>query len=132
MNELKRLMRWHSQCAPDIDKEQLVSLYRTLVAEEFKELKDAPNQGNEIKEAADLIVVAAGLIKAHGFDVEEVLKLVNDSNFSKFVSGRWGVDKIEGSYLREVEPAVFAIHRESDGKMLKPSTYKPVDESLFN
>lgn len=133
MNELHRLTAWHNACRPDKTKEEIIKLYKSLIREEFNELMDAPSQGNLIKEAADLIVVASGLIEACGHNTNDVLTLVNDSNMSKFLFEEDLTEQLDlnGKYLREVELGVFALHRSSDSKMLKSPKYQPVDESLL-
>ena len=58
-----------------------------LIDEEFKELHEAHESGNitdTLKEAADLIVVAAGLMHRLGYDPDQVMDVVNSSNMSKF------------------------------------------------
>ena len=138
-DELKQLSRWHALSKPEVSNFELQNLYRKkLIPEEYEELKNALTVGNEIKEAADLIVVAAGLIEAHGMNVGDVLRLTNESNFSKFVHEENLDDEIrtfesEGIkvFSRFVEPGLFAIHRSSDGKILKPKKYFPVDEEML-
>lgn len=65
----------------------LAQLYLNLIDEEYTELLQAVEENNlqEVLDgAADLIVVAAGLIHVLGFDPNQVLKIVNESNMSKY------------------------------------------------
>lgn len=83
MNELQNTQRFQKLIRPDMSVMELVTLYKGLVSEEAQELNDSVMVGNILKEAADLIVVATGVINALGADVNEVLKAVNESNMSK-------------------------------------------------
>ena len=67
--------------------EQLPSLYMNLIDEEYLELQEAHDtedfQGY-LDSLADLIVVAAGGLYSVGIHPNEVLRVVNESNMSKF------------------------------------------------
>lgn len=124
-NELERLKHWHQVCRdPDQTKEQVIELYKKCIVEEYDEYKDAETIQNEVKELGDIVVVAVGKMMAHGADPVEVLKIVNDSNFSKYIKRDElvAIDE-EKEYYREVETGLFALHRRSDGKMLKGPKY---------
>ena len=83
----------------------------------------------------NLIVVAGGFIAAHGININQVLGLVNESNMSKFLIAdeaedelkKWPAHKVDA---RPVCFDLFGIYRLSDGKLLKPSKYGAVDESV--
>ena len=58
-----------------------------LIKEEFKELQEGidDNDRKEVVDAlGDLLVVVGGAINYLGYDPDEVLKIINDSNMSKF------------------------------------------------
>ena len=96
----------------EITKEEanVINLRRKLIAEEFRELMEAPFLDDVMKEACDLLYVVLGMFVEFGWDVEEAFSRVHDSNMSKL-----GEDG---------KP----IHRE-DGKVLKGPNYKQADLS---
>lgn len=58
-----------------------------FIKEEVRELFGAVDEGNlteTLDGAADTIVTVVGLLHRLGFDAKEVMKIVNDSNLSKF------------------------------------------------
>ena len=89
-------------------------MQRTLIVEEFKEFLDAENQlimglvvnaTDVLKEMADLVYVIYQYAENLGWDLDEALNRVHQSNMSKL-----GVD---GKPLRR-----------EDGKILKGPNYK--------
>jgi len=80
-------------------------LYAKLVAEEFEELCEAPDQAEFVKEACDLLVVTAGmLISMLGYEkAEKAWELVNASNMAKTTG---------------------VIEKREDGKVLKSAEWK--------
>lgn len=90
-------------------------MQRTLIVEEFKEFLEAENQlltgfvvnaTDTLKELADLVYVAYQYAENLGWDLDEALNRVHQSNMSKL-----GEDG---------EP----VYRE-DGKVLKGPNYEP-------
>jgi predicted HAD superfamily Cof-like phosphohydrolase len=90
-------------------------MQRTLIVEEFKEFLDAENQlllgftvnaADCLKELADLVYVCYQYAENLGWDLDEALNRVHQSNLSKLDDNG--------------EP----IFRE-DGKVLKSSNYQP-------
>lgn len=90
-------------------------MQRTLIVEEFKEFLDAENQlltgfvvnaTDTLKELADLVYVCYQYAENLGWDLDEALNRVHQSNMSKL-----GEDG---------EP----VYRE-DGKVLKGPNYQP-------
>jgi len=88
----------------------------TLITEEYKELVEALDEAcayvqnprarvNALKELADLVYVAFQLAAACGWELDEALDRVHQSNLSKLVDGK-------------------PLKRE-DGKVLKGPNYKP-------
>ncbi len=103
---------------PPIDMEDepepvwtLNGLRKKLIAEEYKEVRDAidgePDE-NVLKELADLVYVCYGYAVTYGWDLDEAIRRVHASNMSKL-----GEDG---------KP----IYRE-DGKVLKSDKYKKPD-----
>lgn len=120
-----------------------------FIDEELKELKEAMNFGdinNTLKEAADLIVVTAGLIHRLGYDPDEVMDVVNESNMSKFCyseedakesvellnetqSGRY-----EDIHYKKVGDyyVIYGIPKGSSGrKILKGKNYREIGPMSF-
>jgi len=92
-------------------------MQRTLIVEEFKEFLDAENQlvkgfvvnaTDTLKELADLVYVCYQYAENLGWDLDEALQRVHDSNMSKLDA--------DGN----------PIYRE-DGKVLKGPNYQPPD-----
>jgi len=90
-------------------------MQRTLIVEEFKEFLDADNQlvkgfvvnaTDTLKELADLVYVCYQYAESLGWDLDEALQRVHNSNMSKLDS--------DGN----------PIYRE-DGKVLKGPNYQP-------
>ena len=90
-------------------------MQRTLIVEEFKEFLDADNQlvkgfvvnaTDTLKELADLVYVCYQYAENLGWDLDEALQRVHNSNMSKLDS--------DGN----------PIYRE-DGKVLKVPNYQP-------
>ena len=90
-------------------------MQRTLIVEEFKEFLDADNQlvkgfvvnaTDTLKELADLVYVCYQYAENLGWDLDEALQRVHNSNLSKLDS--------DGN----------PIYRE-DGKVLKGPNYQP-------
>ena len=88
---------------------------RTLIVEEFKEFLDADNQlltdfkinsADCLKELADLVYVCYQYAENLGWDLDEALRIVHESNMSK-------LDDKGRPILRE------------DGKVMKGKNYKP-------
>jgi predicted HAD superfamily Cof-like phosphohydrolase len=96
-----------------------LELRKNLLREEFEELMEALDNGDDIahiyKEMADLAYVLWGLDLHMGSRLDDVVGEVHASNMSKV----W-----EDGSIR---------YREGDRKVLKPPTYKPADvESVLN
>ena len=79
-----------------------------LITEEYKEFNDATDnepEANQLKELADLVYVAFQYAVARGWELDEALLRVHQSNLSKLVNG-------------------VPLRRE-DGKVLKGPNYRP-------
>jgi len=97
--------------SPTFPPSNIQRLRRHLIAEEFKELRDAMHQKNMIEVAdaiADLLYVVYGTAVAFGINADAVFAEVHRSNMSK--AGEDGK----------------AIRRE-DGKVMKGPNYSPPD-----
>lgn len=156
MSELKRICLYNNL----IGNEKGVAEFNAsmtenqlkLIQEEFKEVVDIVDEyvrgnGNVkflVKECADLLVVASGMIHMLGFDPEEVLKIINNNNFTKFIETQeqaiveekyWGESSVDISITGQ-SPFMSIISNKdqkdnkgkfySSGKQLKPSTYVPI------
>ncbi len=97
--------------APQIPPAEIRALRMRLILEEAREFDEASANGNlldAIKELSDLLYVVLGAANAYGVDIEPFFNEVHRSNMTKI----WP----DGS-----------IHKDSQGKVLKPSTYLPAD-----
>ena len=96
----------------DPNDEQVQEMQMTLIREEFNELLEAHiNEDSDddklhtLKELADLVFVCYQYAVARNWNLDTALKLVFESNMSKFVDGK-------------------PLRRE-DGKILKGPNYQP-------
>lgn len=92
------------------------NLYSKLIEEEFKELKvavDNVDQLETLDALIDILVVTVGAIHSMGADGEGAWKEVMRSNLSK-------IDKETGK-----------VRKREDGKVLKPINYSPPDLKPF-
>ena len=85
-------------------------MQRNLIAEEFEEFLEATDdepesEENQLKELSDLVYVCFQYAAARGWELDEALDRVYQSNMSKLVDGK-------------------PLRRE-DGKVLKGPNYKP-------
>ncbi len=87
-------------------------LYIKLINEEVSELQVAVNNNDQVEQLdalIDILVVTIGAIHSMGADGERAWKEVMKSNFAK-------IDKETGK-----------VRKREDGKVLKPSGWKPPD-----
>lgn len=136
---------------PDKITEQDFDLRIALLEEELDELRDSCNLRNQttndnawkieaLDALCDLQYVLSGAILQLGFkDVfDDAFKAVHESNMTKLVKDRHSVELEMFEYKRkgvackaEETKGGWIIRRSSDGKILKPSGYTPVDLSVF-
>jgi predicted HAD superfamily Cof-like phosphohydrolase len=107
-----KFMRACDQTIGEINPGQF-SMYKNLIAEEFKELQDATNQIEELDALIDILVVTVGAIHSMGADGECAWNEVMRTNFAKI--------DIETGKVRKRE----------DGKVLKPEGWQPPDLKPF-
>jgi predicted HAD superfamily Cof-like phosphohydrolase len=91
-------------------------LYTKLIEEEFKELKVAVDNVDELETLdalIDILVVTVGAIHSMGADAEGAWREVMRSNLSK-------IDRETGR-----------VRKREDGKVLKPVNYSPPDLKPF-
>ena len=84
-------------------------MYRSLIEEEYNELKNAPNDIETLDALIDILVVTIGAIHSMGADAEGAWKEVMRTNFAK-------IDKETGK-----------VRKREDGKVLKPAGWTPPD-----
>ena len=107
----EKFMRACDQTVDGFNADQF-GLYVNLIEEEFKELKVAidNNDNVEVLDALlDIMVVTAGAIHSMGADGEGGWKEVMRTNFAK-------IDKETGK-----------VRKREDGKVLKPTGWTPPD-----
>ena len=88
-------------------------MYMNLIDEEYKELKDAPNDIETLDALIDILVVTIGAIHSMGSDAEGAWKEVMQTNFAK-------IDKDTGK-----------VRKREDGKVLKPVGWVPPELAPF-
>lgn len=84
MSELFEVHRWNEIAGNELGDIDLEPVYNDLINEEWNELMSAETEGDEIDSLLDLVVVITGKFHAKGIMVEDALRIVNQSNFSKF------------------------------------------------
>lgn len=108
----EKFMRSCDQTVGEINAGQY-GLYKTLIAEEVKELTEATSQVDELDALIDILVVTIGAIHSMGADGEGAWKEVMKTNFAK-------IDKDTGK-----------VRKREDGKVLKPLNWQPPELSQF-
>ena len=88
-------------------------MYMNLIDEEYKELKDAPNDVETLDALIDILVVTIGAIHSAGWDAEGAWKEVMSTNFAK-------IDRETGK-----------VRKREDGKVLKPVGWVPPELAPF-
>lgn len=84
---------------------ELETLRFNLIAEEYEEVMSGKTEENVLKELADLVYVTYGYAATFGWNLDEAVRRVHQSNMSKLVDGK-------------------PLKRE-DGKVLKGPNYEP-------
>lgn len=86
-----------------------VSLYETLVVEEYKEWREeGVRTVGDLKELADLVYVAYGYANAVGYDLDEAIRRVHENNLGRCIQP-------DGT-----------VRRREDGKIMKNPDYPKV------
>jgi hypothetical protein len=88
-------------------------MYMDLIDEEYKELKDAPDDIETVDALIDILVVTIGALHSMGADAEGAWKEVMKTNFAK-------IDKETGK-----------VRKREDGKVLKPVGWVPPNLEPF-
>jgi len=88
-------------------------MYMNLIDEEYKELKDAPDDVETLDALIDILVVTIGAIHSAGWDAEGAWKEVMSTNFAK-------INKDTGK-----------VRKREDGKVLKPQGWEPPNLKPF-
>ena len=88
--------------ATDAMNDAQYTMYKNLIAEEFRELQEAHDMEAELDALIDILVVTIGAIHSAGFDAEGAWKEVMSTNFAK-------IDRDTGK-----------VRKREDGKVLKP------------
>lgn len=129
---------------PEIPTEDRVELRLKLIQEELEETSVAAKNGDIVEVAdglADILYVVSGMILEFGLGecIDEVFKQVHESNMSKTCKSlqhaneeiaKWS-ERGEEVYCQKAcsNCTYYILRRVSDDKIMKPSTYKPVDLS---
>jgi predicted HAD superfamily Cof-like phosphohydrolase len=111
----EKFMRACDQTVEDFNQSQF-KMYLGLIEEEYKELKEAVNNHDQLETLdalIDILVVTIGAIHSAGYDAEGAWKEVMMTNFAK-------IDKETGK-----------VRKREDGKVLKPVGWMPPELSPF-
>ena len=111
----EKFMRACDQTVEDFNQSQF-KMYLGLIEEEYKELKEAVNNHDQLETLdalIDILVVTIGTIHSMGSDAEGAWKEVMMTNFAK-------IDKETGK-----------VRKREDGKVLKPVGWMPPELSPF-
>jgi len=85
MSELQRTHQWNIVSGNEFKEDtELFYLYRDLIKEEFNELLEAKTREEVLDALGDLYVVVTGELHSMKVNAGDLLKRINDSNFSKF------------------------------------------------
>jgi len=108
-------MKACDQTVNSFDQDQF-KLYLGLIEEEYKELKEAVNNHDQLETLdalVDILVVTIGAIHSAGYDAEGAWKEVMKTNFAK-------IDRETGK-----------VRKREDGKVLKPTGWTPPNLTPF-
>jgi len=111
----EKFMKACDQTVEGFNQEQF-KLYLGLIEEEYKELKEAVNNHDQLETLdalIDILVVTIGAIHSAGYDAEGAWKEVMMTNFAK-------IDHETGK-----------VRKREDGKVLKPLGWKPPELAQF-
>ena len=111
----EKFMRACDQSVEGFNQEQF-KMYLGLIEEEYKELKEAVNNHDQLETLdalIDILVVTIGAIHSGGFAAEGAWKEVMSTNFAK-------IDKNTG-----------LVRKREDGKVLKPVGWTPPNLTPF-
>jgi predicted HAD superfamily Cof-like phosphohydrolase len=112
----EKFMKACDQTAGGEFNQEQFKMYLGLIEEEYKELKEAVNNHDQLETLdalIDILVVTIGAIHSGGFDAEGAWKEVMMTNFAK-------IDKDTGK-----------VRKREDGKVLKPTGWVPPDLKPF-
>ena len=111
----EKFMKACDQTVEGFNQEQF-KMYLGLIEEEYKELKEAVNNHDQLETLdalIDILVVTIGTIHSAGYDAEGAWKEVMSTNFAK-------IDKETGK-----------VRKRDDGKVLKPIGWVPPELAPF-
>ena len=111
-----------SQTTTTYNEEQM-ELYSSLIEEEIKELTDAIEPEEIIKEACDVLVVTLGFLLSMGIDVHKAWNLVHANNMSKVSNQDTIVKDENGKIMKSLESKVRKDKMMSDIEELLDEVY---------
>jgi predicted HAD superfamily Cof-like phosphohydrolase len=112
----EKFMKACDQTAGGEFNQDQFKMYLGLIEEEYKELKEAVNNHDQLETLdalIDILVVTIGAIHSAGWDAEGAWKEVMRTNFDK-------IDKETGK-----------VRKREDGKVLKPLGWTPPNLTVF-
>ena len=122
VTNMRDFMYLGSQTTTTYNKEQ-IALYTSLIEEETRELTDAIEPEEIIKEACDVIVVTLGLLLSMGIDVHKAWNLVYANNISKVSNQDTIVKDENGKIMKSLESKVRKDKMMSDIEELLDEVY---------
>lgn len=149
MTDLEKVEQFHKTFGlPVLDEPEIPEdrkqLRANLIMEEAAELEEAILEGDltgVLKEASDLLYVLHGMVLEFGLGelFEQAFDKVHKSNMTKTITKNQVVENLEYyadvkntmCKAEEVEDEIFVLRRMSDGKVLKPLSYKPAQEDII-
>ena len=111
MNNIEEIVKFNLAIGNKRGESSNVGNQQELIIEEYREVKEAYLKGdfdNMAKELCDPIVVCVGQLHTLGYDPDEMLKAVNDSNNTKFCITQEEIDATYKKYDElgiEIRPA---------------------------
>jgi len=143
MNSIELIEHWRTtfnlpvRKTPSLQDKEGINLSLKLIEEEFNELAEGVRTNNlvEIIDAlGDLMFVVVQMANVIGVDVDDVVRLVYESNMSKLCSTKEIATETVKKYFEEgiltrIEPIgdKYKILRISDNKLLKSIEFKAPD-----
>lgn len=149
VQEFNRVMGVETLDKPDenlFNKQEMITLRLSLIAEEFAELSDAIKKKDQVEvldAIGDLLYVTYGAADAFGYDVDEAFRRIHESNMSKvceteqiakdtveWYKQEYAANKLpynEPTYRKDPSGKYYVVYNKSTGKILKSLDWEIVD-----
>lgn len=139
LDHFQRTFRSHFATSPTLVDKEVSTLRYNLLLEELNEYKEACENGDlvEVLDAiVDILFLTFGTAITHGMDgvLEEAWNRVVENNMSKEIKSlKLATDSVQfyqdKGVVVHIEPTDegYLLIRDSDGKIMKPAGFQPVD-----